>query len=484
MSKGKMAYDMREAVVADIAGPLPGFKADPALSTMELIRMNWADKQARHLLLISESNNSVPLLGMLDMPAHQTRRPELVVLHGSPLPADAGDDYVLRQVSRVIECMKNGDIVVLKSLDRLYGALYDMLNQNYQLIGQQACCHIAHGQYSSPWQVVHENFRCIVMVSSSDVPSLQPPFLNRFEKHIVSWDMLTRTPAETDILSKLKTTITRLRMAKTTEGKMLARKNEVTFAGFSENMMLPSIASVVVRKYPSASSEEQYTHAFNLLSSLMWPESAVLCRGAAEMRTQFLNAYSESHPFDDLAGLLEHSRSSAPTLSEVHLVREGSVAGARVADSTARIARKVVLTKSPISTPLFKPPEAAQGTVIVEISEITRETELESRVMAFVENKNKEVHSLVIRCDGRQDSKKVSFICHCVDEAIRKAKQFGAVNRVIAVVMTVPSIADAKLNADWSLNFFGGWDPVTLEHLHRLTFPIRFVFCLVMFMLI
>uniref|UniRef100_A0A0G4G8T4 Uncharacterized protein n=1 Tax=Chromera velia CCMP2878 TaxID=1169474 RepID=A0A0G4G8T4_9ALVE len=48
--------------------------------------------------------------------------------------------------------------------ENIYGALYDMLNQNYQ---------------------VHEDFRCVVLQSEDDLWRADPPFLNRFEKQVL-----------------------------------------------------------------------------------------------------------------------------------------------------------------------------------------------------------------------------------------------------------------------------------------------------------
>lgn len=56
-----------------------------------------------------------------------------------------------------------------------------MLNQNYSLLNGQNWCKIAIGADSTRC-LVHEDFRCIVVVTSKDVKDLDPPLLNRFEK--------------------------------------------------------------------------------------------------------------------------------------------------------------------------------------------------------------------------------------------------------------------------------------------------------------
>ena len=67
-----------------------------------------------------------------------------------------------------------------------------MLNQHYTIVGGRRNCRIAIGAFSNPMCYVHEDFRCIVVVDQSQVQSLDPPFLNRFEKQVLTWEaMLT-----------------------------------------------------------------------------------------------------------------------------------------------------------------------------------------------------------------------------------------------------------------------------------------------------
>jgi len=75
--------------------------------------------------------------------------------------------------------MEQGGCLVLRDLDSVYGALYDMLNQNYTVVGDKRNCRVALGAESNPMCFVHATFRCIVMVERSKLTRYDPPFLNR-----------------------------------------------------------------------------------------------------------------------------------------------------------------------------------------------------------------------------------------------------------------------------------------------------------------
>lgn len=93
---------------------------------------------------------------------------------------------------------------MLKGLERIWSSLYDMLNQHYRVVGGRRSCRIAIDAYSNPMCFVHDNFRCIVVVDSNQVPHLDPPFLNRFEKQVLTDEsMLSKEQNEmVEILQK------------------------------------------------------------------------------------------------------------------------------------------------------------------------------------------------------------------------------------------------------------------------------------------
>lgn len=84
--------------------------------------------------------------------------------------------------------------LILKGMEPVYGSLYDMLNQNYSIVGTKRNCRVALGAFSSLMCHVSPRFRCIVLVDERALARCDPPFLNRFEKHHLTYQRVL-TPA-------------------------------------------------------------------------------------------------------------------------------------------------------------------------------------------------------------------------------------------------------------------------------------------------
>ena len=87
--------------------------------------------------------------------------------------------------------MENGDILVLRNMENVYPSLYNLFNQNFTTLGKKKFSRIAFANYNT-YSVVHEDFRTIVLVDEIKIKEKMedPPFLNRFEKHIFSYEYL------------------------------------------------------------------------------------------------------------------------------------------------------------------------------------------------------------------------------------------------------------------------------------------------------
>ena len=150
-----------------------------ATNVMKLMKENIDDQLARHLMCITSGDSA---LGLVERLLAEMNRDEKVMIFGSQFEEDQTADYNYRILSRIILCMEQGFVLILKDLENIYGSLYDMLNQNYTVIGKKKHCRVALGHYSNPICHVHDRFRCIVLVDESKVDYSDPPFLNRFEK--------------------------------------------------------------------------------------------------------------------------------------------------------------------------------------------------------------------------------------------------------------------------------------------------------------
>ena len=86
--------------------------------------------------------------------------------------------------------MEQGNILVLKNLESVYPALYDLFNHNFTEVSKKNYTRIAIGSSIKAFSFVNDNFRCIVNVDYKQIEDEEPPFLSRFEKQIVSFDYL------------------------------------------------------------------------------------------------------------------------------------------------------------------------------------------------------------------------------------------------------------------------------------------------------
>ena len=86
--------------------------------------------------------------------------------------------------------MEAGKTIILKDLESVYPALYDLFNQNFTIMNGKNYARILIGTSFNIYSQVNKNFKCIVNVDMNSINKQEPPFLNRFEKHIVKYENL------------------------------------------------------------------------------------------------------------------------------------------------------------------------------------------------------------------------------------------------------------------------------------------------------
>lgn len=150
----------------------------PMCKTKKLIKENIVDSEARHLMLIVDGDAALfdieRIIKKMDR--------EFTTQLGSNFSDDKDVEYNYEVLNRIILCMEQPQVLILKDLDDIYGSLYDMLNQNYTIVKGQKHCRVALGPFSNPTCEVNDKFKCIVIIEESNIENTDPPFLNRFEK--------------------------------------------------------------------------------------------------------------------------------------------------------------------------------------------------------------------------------------------------------------------------------------------------------------
>lgn len=139
----------------------------------KLLIDNTADESVVRLLLA---------LGVLD-------EARCTVVMGSPFPADNDESLQSELVSRIIPALGAPTRLVLLHCESVFDTMYDVFNQHFQCIRDRDGTHyfadVAVGARSRVVPV-HATFDCVVIVKARDLASTPPPFLNRFEKYLIS----------------------------------------------------------------------------------------------------------------------------------------------------------------------------------------------------------------------------------------------------------------------------------------------------------
>ena len=162
-------------------------------TVVNLVRRNLTDLAARHLMLITRGDAAICLLNLPEV-ASVLRSP--AVMLASRFRDDQKEDHAYQQLSKIILYMESGRQLIIKDHDKIYGALYDMLNQHYSEMRSGGTvtrnCRVALGAMHNPRCQVHESFRVIMLEEATKITMSDPPRLNRCEKQLMSYsDVLT-----------------------------------------------------------------------------------------------------------------------------------------------------------------------------------------------------------------------------------------------------------------------------------------------------
>ena len=150
------------------------------------IKNNLENENNRYLLLITNKTKNETLIEFI----LKKLKKEYRFIQGSKFKEDQNEDYVLEKTWSIISFMENGEIIILKDMEILYPKFYDLFNQNFQKFGNSQYARIVLDSTTNERHIVNKNFRCIVLLEQEDVNEQDPPFLNRFEKHLMSFSYL------------------------------------------------------------------------------------------------------------------------------------------------------------------------------------------------------------------------------------------------------------------------------------------------------
>ena len=157
-------------------------------TTSELISNNIKDNESRYLLLITKSNLSQYLVRQM-LKAEQEER-EIIYYLGSLFEEDIYNEaYSAKAITQIKYYLEEPIILVLKNLSTTYASLYDLFNQRFNYSLGKKYAEISMRDVSSP-SLVNDSLKIIILIDQKALDHQDPPFVNRFEKHIISFDAL------------------------------------------------------------------------------------------------------------------------------------------------------------------------------------------------------------------------------------------------------------------------------------------------------
>ena len=165
---------------------------------LEYLKENLYDTKSRYLLLISDSSLSQDILkSMIEEINTQVieekkniedinlRKKEVKIFIGSKFKSDQNSTYYVDDILYKIKCqMETENIIILKDLEVVYPSLYELFNQNFTYFMNTKFARLGK---SESLTLVNDKFKAIVLIDKENMPKEDPPFINRFEKHIISF---------------------------------------------------------------------------------------------------------------------------------------------------------------------------------------------------------------------------------------------------------------------------------------------------------
>ena len=160
-------------------------------------KQDHSENEVRYKLIIdpSEDDSIVRLLFSFGILKRDSTR----IFVCSNIPGD-GQLQKINTIAAIRHSAIEGHTVVMSQTDDIHESFYDLFNQRFRRIddpkeGPRYYTNIAIGAHLRPSRV-HPNFQCVVVVKKSEVKNTPAPFLNRFEKYLISHCTLLETALE------------------------------------------------------------------------------------------------------------------------------------------------------------------------------------------------------------------------------------------------------------------------------------------------
>jgi ABC-type multidrug transport system fused ATPase/permease subunit len=422
----------------------------------KLIQENLADPHARHLMLITSGDSAI---GILKQSLAELKK-ETITIYGSRFQEDLSEEYNYRILSRIILCMERDCVLILRDLERIYGSLYDMLNQNYAVVGNRKNCRVALGAYSNPMCQVNDGFRCIVLIDQNKVDFSDPPFLNRFEKQLLGFSDVV-TEDQQNVITELRDWV---KETSTVEGLESHFKESDMFIGFHKDT-LPSL--VLSHGHVQNSSPEDVFKKCK--DDLMWiasPDGVLRTRKCNLLREdshevqELSEEYFKKPLHQGFAAFMEHVLNNYQ--------KTNFFAGDEIGSKT------IVMTFSNIHTDIRQCLGNGFRSQVERLSAYKSEKQLAERIEEFWNAPEREL--LVLQCKPELDGTHLLLARSIIEQKRNAYKQCSSSEmeaQGCKHVCIVVHVQRGEATGTWQFSFLCGWRQAFLDVLEAPLVPLN-----------
>ncbi|CAG8653071.1 1680_t:CDS:2, partial [Acaulospora morrowiae] len=425
-----------------------------------LINANLNDESARHLMVIGKSDFIINFLTHHLYIEKKSKEEGLdpVVIIGSQF-SDDQQDYSHGVLSKIMMCIETGRPLILTDLEIIYGALYDLWNQNYVVHGSEDnprhYARVALGD-NNPMLNVNKKFKCILVLDEYNLPITDPHLLSRFEKQKLSVE---------DTLTEKQHGLLKLLNTWTKQMVTIIEKNNFTvchdftledlFIGYDSEKTLQSLVINAMHQNEGATNEEILETCKESLISIASTDGIIRATKSAMNKEESLRwkrIYFSSNEFknqhhDNLMncfnGML-NSHNSHMVNSDPLLI--------------------IVNTFSNINTNIKRCLETVLSVQVEKISTFRTEIQLQNRIKHFWLDSHDQM--LVLQCEVATVNSRcirlAKFIIEQYRDEFLRIRKVGTPSKHACIIL---HIHRGEKENFISFSFICGWKQVTVETL-------------------
>ena len=133
------------------------------INLIEHIKNNISETNSRYLILIAKENINENLIKFI---LKKKKKENYFYLIGSNFENDViNEDYNMKIINKLKNSIENGNLIIIKNLDKLYPSLYYLFNQSYEIKGDNKYIKISYGSSYSKYYKLNEKFRVVILLN-------------------------------------------------------------------------------------------------------------------------------------------------------------------------------------------------------------------------------------------------------------------------------------------------------------------------------